>query len=382
MKWQSLQMKLTLLVIAVVIIVTASTALLINLNVATLLPTAAQGIVEEYVDENGVIYGSVQTEVIANGFITAIPETGMVVSSTLQIIQGTSLLFVFVIVMIAIGVSYWLIGRFLRSFQQLHTQLQTRDHQALLLPLTVASPHVEVQEMTQAVNHLLAKISHLFGEQQRLNASLAHELKTPLAVMQTKIDVMRLSSHPDTNEYAALITELGQKIQQMNRSIEALLDLSQGEQAVLDDEVDLSQIMEAVIDDYQTVAAEKGIRLIDKCQSVKTIIGNEILLYRCLANVCENAIKYTNPGGQVSLQCREVGTRVEITVQDNGIGMDTQAQAQMFEPFYRANQTAGGLGLGLALVANVIRLHGGEIQVASRLGAGTTITLHFPLMQR
>ncbi|MGL5382592.1 MAG: sensor histidine kinase [Culicoidibacterales bacterium] len=377
MKWQSLQMKLTLLVIAVVIIVTASTAVLINLNVATLLPTAAQGIVEEYVDENGVIYGSIQTEVTANGFVTAIPETGVVVSSTLQMIQGTSLLFVFVIVMIAIAVSYWLIGRFLRSFQQLHTQLQTRDHQALLVPLTVASPHLEVQEMTQAVNHLLAKISHLFGEQQRLNASLAHELKTPLAVMQTKIDVMRLSAHPDINEYATLVTELGQKIQQMNQSIEALLDLSQGEQAVLDDVVDLNQIIEAVIDDYQGLAFEKKIKLIDECQSVKTIIGNEILLYRCLANICENAIKYTNPGGQVSLRCREVGTMIEITVQDTGIGMDAQAQAHMFEPFYRVNQTAGGLGLGLALVANVIRLHNGEIHVSSELEQGTTITIIF-----
>lgn len=375
MKWQSLHVKLTGLIIGVIIAVVASTAMLINLNIAEILPTATQGIVESYVAESEFVYAQA-VDVPVFEFEVAIDEAEIIVGNTLQTIQLSSLLFVVIVILIAIAVSYWLIGRFLRSFQQLHTQLQTRDHQALLVPLTVANPHLEVQEMTQAVNHLLAKISHLFGEQQRLNASLAHELKTPLAVMQTKMDVMRLAQ-PNLADYELLVDELAEKIKKMNQSIEALLDLSQGEQAVLDDVVDLNQIIEAVIDDYQGLAFEKKIKLIDECQSVKTIIGNEILLYRCLANICENAIKYTNPGGQVSLRCREVGTRIEITVQDTGIGMDAQAQAHMFEPFYRVNQTAGGLGLGLALVANVIRLHNGEIHVSSELEQGTTITIIF-----
>ncbi|MGL5549850.1 MAG: hypothetical protein ACRDD4_09150, partial [Culicoidibacterales bacterium] len=184
MKWQSLHVKLTGLIIGVIIAVVASTAMLINLNIAEILPTATQGIVESYVAESEFVYAQA-VDVPVFEFEVAIDEAEIIVGNTLQTIQLSSLLFVVIVILIAIAVSYWLIGRFLRSFQQLHTQLQTRDHQALLVPLTVANPHLEVQEMTQAVNHLLAKISHLFGEQQRLNASLAHELKTPLAVMQT-----------------------------------------------------------------------------------------------------------------------------------------------------------------------------------------------------
>lgn len=228
---------------------------------------------------------------------------------------------------------------------------------------------------------MLSKLDNAFASQKRFNASIAHELKNPLAVIKANIEVLMDQNSPSVEEYEETVGIVKQSVDKMNASIEALLDLVQEENAALNDIINLDELMEDVIADLRANADKQNIEISLCVDKIQALTGNEVLIYRALYNLVENAIKYTPSGGRVSV----VGTCddevAKIVIKDTGRGISEDEIEAIFTPFYRGKQSKSqeGLGLGLSMTKASVSMHGGTISVKSIKDVGTEFTVKIPL---
>ena len=212
---------------------------------------------------------------------------------------------------------------------------------------------------------------------------MAHELKTPLAVIKTNIDVLKSSNCKSLEEYDKTLAVVEKSILKMNLIIETLLDIIRQENAPLNEIVSIDEILEDIVDDLSIIANKKNIKLKLNSYNIKNKIkGNEIMLYRAFYNVIENSIKYNKINGSIDILCYQDLYTIEVKVIDTGSGIKEEDYDEIFKPFYRCeginSYSKNGIGLGLSLTQSVIKLHGGEINVKSKLNEGTEFTFILP----
>lgn len=278
-------------------------------------------------------------------------------------------------------VTYFISGHALRPIREFSDKIEEVQAQNLSDSRIEENNVKELNQLGISYNKMLERLSDAFEIQRQFTANAAHELRTPLALMQVQLDLYNSASHPgndaDTLQTIKMVTEQNDKL---NRMVKTLLDMSELQTVGMDDKIILDAIVEEVLADLEPLAMEKNIKLIGKCEDA-TMIGSDILIYRLVYNLVENAIKYNHPLGQVTVTAYQRNKHVYLSVEDTGSGIPKELRERVFEPFFRVDKSRsrelGGVGLGLALVREIVRVHDGSICIKSGKTGGTIFEVTF-----
>ena len=278
-------------------------------------------------------------------------------------------------------VTYFISGHALRPIREFSDKIEEVQAQNLSDSRIEENNVKELNQLGISYNKMLERLSEAFEIQRQFTANAAHELRTPLALMQVQLDLYNSASHPgndaDTLQTIKMVTEQNDKL---NRMVKTLLDMSELQTVGRDDKIILDAIVEEVLADIEPLAVEKNIKLIGKCEDA-TMIGSDILIYRLVYNLVENAIKYNHPLGQVTVTAYQRNKHVYLSVEDTGSGIPKELRERVFEPFFRVDKSRsrelGGVGLGLALVREIVRVHDGSICIKSGKTGGTIFEVTF-----
>ena len=278
-------------------------------------------------------------------------------------------------------VTYFISGHALRPIKEFSDKIEEVQAQNLSDSRIEENNVKELNKLGISYNNMLERLSDAFEIQRQFTANAAHELRTPLALMQVQLDLYNSATHPgndaDTLQTIKMVTEQNDKL---NRMVKTLLDMSELQSVGRDDKIILDAIVEEVLADLEPLAMEKNIKLIGKCEDA-TLIGSDILIYRLVYNLVENAIKYNHPLGQVTVTAYQRNKHVYLSVEDTGSGIPKELRERVFEPFFRVDKSRsrelGGVGLGLALVHEIVRVHDGSICIKSGKTGGTIFEVTF-----
>ena len=278
-------------------------------------------------------------------------------------------------------VTYFISGHALRPIREFSDKIEEVQARNLSDSRIEENNVKELNQLGISYNKMLERLSDAFEIQRQFTANAAHELRTPLALMQVQLDLYNSATHPgndaDTLQTIKMVTEQNDKL---NRMVKTLLDMSELQSVGRDDKIILDAIVEEVLADLEPLAVEKNIKLIGKCEDA-TMIGSDILIYRLVYNLVENAIKYNHPLGQVTVTAYQRNKHVYLSVEDTGSGIPKELRERVFEPFFRVDKSRsrelGGVGLGLALVREIVRVHDGSICIKSGKTGGTIFEVTF-----
>lgn len=288
-------------------------------------------------------------------------------------------------VVMALGalLTFLLVGYCLRPLHELTAHIRETNMSNLTAPAEVSASADEVAQLTQAYQELSSRLSRAFSEQQRFLADAAHELRTPLALMQAQLELFS-SEHPDvlpeTAEFLTLLREQTERLTQMTKT---LLEMSNLQQVARNERIQLAPMIEEIFTDLAPLAEKRGVTL--DAEGDGSLIGSDALIYRLLFNLTENAVKYNRPGGSVRVELAQGQEKCIIRVSDTGCGIPEEYQRSIFHPFFRVDKSRsreyGGAGLGLSLVWEIANLHGGSVWVEESSDKGTTIAVGLPTQQ-
>ena len=278
-------------------------------------------------------------------------------------------------------VTYFISGHALRPIREFSDKIEEVQAQNLSDSRIEENNVKELNQLGISYNKMLERLSDAFEIQRQFTANAAHELRTPLALMQVQLDLYNSATHPgndaDTLQTIKMVTEQNDKL---NRMVKTLLDMSELQTVGRNDKIILDAIVEEVLADLEPLAVEKNIKLIGKCEDA-TMTGSDILIYRLVYNLVENAIKYNHPLGQVTVTAYQRNKHVYLSVEDTGSGIPKELRERVFEPFFRVDKSRsrelGGVGLGLALVREIVRVHDGSICIKSGKTGGTIFEVTF-----
>ena len=278
-------------------------------------------------------------------------------------------------------VTYFISGHALRPIREFSDKIEEVQAQNLSDSRIEENNVKELNQLGVSYNKMLERLSEAFEIQRQFTANAAHELRTPLALMQVQLDLYNSATHPgndaDTLQTIKMVTEQNDKL---NRMVKTLLDMSELQSVGRDDKIILDAIVEEVLADLEPLSVEKNIKLIGKCEDA-TMIGSDILIYRLVYNLVENAIKYNHPLGQVTVTAYQRNKHVYLSVEDTGSGIPKELRERVFEPFFRVDKSRsrelGGVGLGLAFVHEIVRVHDGSICIKSGKTGGTIFEVTF-----
>ena len=295
--------------------------------------------------------------------------------------KRNSLIITFLLALLGGVVTYFISGHALRPIREFSDKIEEVQAQNLSDSRIEENNVKELNQLGISYNKMLERLSEAFEIQRQFTANAAHELRTPLALMQVQLDLYNSASHPgndaDTLQTIKMVTEQNDKL---NRMVKTLLDMSELQTVGRDDKIILDAIVEEVLADLEPLAVEKNIKLIGKCEDA-TMIGSDILIYRLVYNLVENAIKYNHPLGQVTVTAYQRNKHVYLSVEDTGSGIPKELRERVFEPFFRVDKSRsrelGGVGLGLALVREIVRVHDGSICIKSGKTGGTIFEVTF-----
>ena len=279
------------------------------------------------------------------------------------------------------AVAYFVSGRALKPLKRFtakaeHVQLQS------LTEITLSEDEaVEFSRLSRAVNQMLLRLKQAFDAQQQFVGNAAHELRTPLALMQAQLELFS-AEHPDmlpeTAKFLALLREQTERLTQMTKT---LLEMSNLQQVARNEQIQLAPMVEEVFTDLALLAEKRNITL--EMEGDGFLIGSDTLIYRLLFNLTENAVKYNRSGGSVKVSVTQEPEKLLIRVSDTGCGVPEEYQQSIFQPFFRVDKSRsreyGGVGLGLSLVWEIANLHGGCVRVEESSKKGTTIAVELPV---
>ena len=279
---------------------------------------------------------------------------------------------------------YHLVGKALAPLHQLSAQIQNRTVQDLAQPLSVPNSGDEVMELASSFNEMSKRLDRVFVMQRSFSQNAAHEFRTPLAVLKTRVGLFRKKQDfaPQSTEIFLDIVEC--EVDRLSDMVDDLLKLKNLEQVPLTDQVELQELLHQVAEDLSPLASSKGSAiLVDTAPG--TITGSRELLRRALFNLVENAVKYGPESGQVQLHAELDGTDIVITVADQGFSIPLELRERIFEPFFRVDtarsRELGGTGLGLALVRAIAEVHGGNVMVEDNPSGGNRFVLRLPFVR-
>ena len=271
--------------------------------------------------------------------------------------------------------TYFISGHALRPIREFSDKIEKVQAQNLADSRIEENQVKELNQLSVSYNRMLERLSDAFEIQRQFTANAAHELRTPLALMQVQLDLYHSNSHPDNDaDTVQMIKMVTEQNDRLNKMVKTLLDMSELQTVGRDDEIILDALVDEVLEDLEPLAEGKNIRLIGKCKDI-TMVGSDILIYRLVYNLVENAIKYNHSGGQVTVTAERKEKHVYLSVEDTGTGIPEELKERVFEPFFRVDKSRsrelGGVGLGLALVREIVRVHDGSIMVKSNPSGGT-----------
>ena len=297
--------------------------------------------------------------------------------------KKNSLLISAILAFIGGVVTYFISGHALRPIREFSDKIEEVQAQNLAASRIEENKVKELNQLSVSYNKMLERLSDAFDIQRQFTANAAHELRTPLSLMQVQLDLYNSTRHPDndadTLQTIKMVTEQNGRLSKM---VKTLLDMSELQTVGRDDEIMVDALVDEVLADLDPLAQEKNIKLTGKCKNI-TMVGSDILIYRLVYNLVENAIKYNHSGGQVTVTAYRKEKHVYLSVEDTGNGIPEELRERVFEPFFRVDKSRsrelGGVGLGLALVREIVRVHDGSIAVRSNPSGGTVFDVMLPL---
>ena len=295
--------------------------------------------------------------------------------------KKSSLLFSTLLSLLGGVITFFISGHALKPLCDFSKKIEEVQAQNLSDSRIEENKFSELNQLSVSYNKMLERLSEAFKLQRQFTANAAHELRTPLAVMQLQIDLYNSSKHPNNDTSEQTISMITEQTERLSKMVRTLLDMSELQTIARDEEIAISALVEEVLADLEPLAQEKGINLIEKCDNV-LLMGSDILIYRLVYNLVENAIKYNFSGGTVTVNATQQNSQLHLTVEDTGNGIPEELKERIFEPFFRLDKSRsrelGGVGLGLALVREIVRVHNGSILVKNNANSGTTFEVIFP----
>ena len=277
--------------------------------------------------------------------------------------------------------AYFISGHALKPIREFSDKIEEVQAQNLADSGIEESKIKELNQLSVSYNKMLERLSDAFEIQRQFTANAAHELRTPLSLMQVQLDLYHSTQHPgsdaDTVQMIKMLTEQNDRLGKM---VKTLLDMSELQTVGRDEKIILNDLVDEVLEDLEPLAQEKNIKLIGKYKNI-TMIGSDILIYRLVYNLVENAIKYNHADGQVTVNAYKKQKHIYLSVEDTGSGIPKELRERVFEPFFRVDKSRsrelGGVGLGLALVREIVRVHDGTISINSNPAGGTIFEVIF-----
>ena len=292
-----------------------------------------------------------------------------------------------IIILLSSVCTYFLTKKALTPLQKLTSEVSQIQAQNLSTQLPVPNSKDEIAQLTSSFNEMLTRLDNAFSTQKQFSANAAHELRTPLAVLQTNLEVFEKKQKPEMIEYRQLFTMIKEQTARLSQLVGTLLDMTNLKSVPRTDQVSLEELVDEVFCDLDPVAEKAGISIhFDDSSSQDShtdVTGSYVLLYRAVYNLVENAIKYNRPHGSVSVSVKQENGQAMVLVTDTGIGISPENQKKIFDPFFRVDKSRsramGGAGLGLALVDSIAKEHRGTVKVLESSSAGSTIVLMLPV---
>ena len=374
MKKMSLQWRLTCIITLYIAVICGCVTMLVYKNGVYYMDSLQEAVDtrgDDQPDDAEEIYISIpedKWDEFANDFSVQVynnkadyRKNSLIISAVLALLGGV--------------VTYFISGHALRPIREFSDKIEKVQAQNLADSRIEENQVKELNQLSVSYNRMLERLSDAFEIQRQFTANAAHELRTPLALMQVQLDLYHSNSHPgndaDTVQMIKMVTEQNDRL---NKMVKTLLDMSELQTVGRDDEIVLDALVDEVLEDLEPLAEGKNIRLIGKCKDI-TMVGSDILIYRLVYNLVENAIKYNHSGGQVTVTADRKEKHVYLSVEDTGAGIPEELKERVFEPFFRVDKSRsrelGGVGLGLALVREIVRVHDGSIMVKSNPSGGT-----------
>ena len=374
MKRMSLQWRLTCIITLYIALICGCLTLLVYKNGVYYIDSL-QETVDAQGDDNGSgtdeIYISIpedKWDEFANDFSVKVynnkadyKKNSLIISALLAMLGGVA--------------TYFISGHALKPIGEFSDKIEEVQAQNLADSRIEENNVKELNQLSVSYNKMLERLSDAFEIQRQFTANAAHELRTPLSLMQIQLDSYNSARHPGDDEVTLqtikMVTEQNERLSKM---VKTLLDMSELQTVSRDDKIMVDALVDEVLADLEPLAQEKDIELIGECTDV-TMIGSDILIYRMLYNLVENAIKYNHAGGRVTVIARQKEKHVYLSVEDTGNGIPEELKDRVFEPFFRVDKSRsrelGGVGLGLALVREIVIVHDGNIAVKSNPSGGT-----------
>lgn len=337
------------------------------------------------------ISGSDSTPITFNVDPSALfPDLSTQVQNTKNLFRTRSIIATVIIILLSSICTYFISKRALTPLRKLSVKVDQVQAQNLSEPLEVPDTHDEISRLTVAFNNMLSRLNGAFTAQKQFSANAAHELRTPLAVMQTNLEVFARKTSPAPEEYLNLFSMIQEQTGRLSHLASVLLDMTGIQTVERSDSISLAALADEVFCDLASVAENNQVELIQEDGDCM-VTGSYLLLYRAVYNLVENAIKYNKPNGSVTVSVHSVFSHIHdeetenamIEVTDTGIGISPENQEKIFSPFFRVDKSRsramGGAGLGLALVSEIARQHNGEVKVLRSSEKGTTMALVLPL---
>ena len=387
LKKRSLQWRLTLLITLLVTVTCILMYFFISNSAVTGMENLESYIVQINKTDSTPITFNVDPSIL-------FPDLSNQVQATKDLFRIRSMIATGIIILLSSIGTYFISRRALTPLHDLSTKIGKIQAQNLSESLEIPDSNDEISQLTASFNKMLSRLDDAFTAQKQFSASAAHELRTPLAVMQTNLEVFARKKTPSTEEYQEIFSLIQEQTGRLSHLAEILLDMTGIQTIKRSETFSLAELTDEVLCDLTSIAEQKQIKLIQEDGDC-TITGSYLLLYRAVYNLVENAIKYNHPGGKVTVNIQQKKSLLNaavspapadcafIEVSDTGIGISPEYQEKIFTPFFRVDKSRsramGGAGLGLALVNEIARQHGGEVKVLKSDKNGSTIALILPL---
>ena len=386
MKKISLQWKLTLLTTVLITILCGCLTFFLYKNGVYYFDT-----LQESVTEQGAAPEALYIDIPDDAWDDFVAQFSMKVYNSKSDYRSRSLLITVIVALIGGAATYFISGRALKPLREFSETVEKVQAQNLTDYTIEENKIAELDRLRNSFNKMLMRLSVSFETQRQFTGNAAHELRTPLALIQAQLDLYHAAEHPESTtaaeETIQMVTEQNERLSKLVRT---LLDMSELQTVARNDRIELHGLIEEVLTDLEPLAQEKNIELIqnshrggEKADEELFLTGSDILIYRMLYNLVENAIKYNQKDGTVTVSAIREKNDVVLTVSDTGNGIDEAFRTQIFEPFFRIDKSRsrelGGVGLGLTMVREVVRVHDGTIKVYANKKKGTTFEVKMRL---
>lgn len=285
------------------------------------------------------------------------------------------------VTIVSAAIAYFVSGQALKPLRKLSQQAEKIDQDSISDIRLNEDTVKEFRQLSVSVNLMLDRLSESFATQRQFSGNAAHELRTPLAIMQTKLELFAAEHKNMEDDTAELVRSQEEQLDRLSRLVHTLLEMSNLSSAPRSDRIELAPLVEEIITDLTPLASQNDITMEQDCDNV-VITGSDALIYRLVFNLIENAVKYNRRGGSVSVSVHKENSDVVVRVSDTGCGIPEEYRESIFQPFFRVaksrSRQMGGVGLGLALVHEIAVLHGGSVRAEPGNKVGTVFIVTLP----